>query len=251
MVVDLKSACYSLQRERINTQDKSSLHFIESLLDCNEIKPFSPKGNQSWIFIGRTDAEAEAPILWPPDAKNWLIGKDPDSGKGWRREEKMTDKGWDGWMASPTRCTWVWVSSRSWWWTRKPDVLQSQRVGHNWPDELNYTLMCITWPLASHFSFSKLFLQKDSRTAVCFQVIWSQRRTILAITKNDTELNEDNLSHIFHHSTSLEGVNLGFCLNISDWGLSRASHRSRKMCWMKVKQVQRKLSLVQRNWVRT
>ena len=63
---------------------------LESPLDCKEIKPVNPKGNQSWIFIGRTDAEAEAPILWPPDAKNWLIKKDPHAGKDWRQEEKGT-----------------------------------------------------------------------------------------------------------------------------------------------------------------
>ena len=63
---------------------------LESPLDSKEIQPFHPKGNQSWIFIGRTDAEAETPILWPPDAKNWLIGKDPDAGKDWRQEEKGT-----------------------------------------------------------------------------------------------------------------------------------------------------------------
>ena len=62
----------------------------ESPLDCKEIQPVHPKGNQSWIFIGRTDAEAEAPILWPPDVKNWLTGKDPDAGKDWRQEEKGT-----------------------------------------------------------------------------------------------------------------------------------------------------------------
>ena len=61
---------------------------LESSLDCKEIQPVNPKGNQSWIFIGRTDVEAETPILWPPDAKNWLIRKDPDAGKDWRREEK-------------------------------------------------------------------------------------------------------------------------------------------------------------------
>ena len=75
---------------------------LESSLECKEIQPVHPKGNQSWIFIGRTDAEAEAPILWPPDAKNWLIRKDPDAGKDWRQEEKGTT-GWDGWMASLTR----------------------------------------------------------------------------------------------------------------------------------------------------
>ena len=63
---------------------------LESALDCKEIQPLYPKGNQSWIFIGRTDVEAETPILWPPDAKNWLAGKDPDAGTDWRQEEKGT-----------------------------------------------------------------------------------------------------------------------------------------------------------------
>ena len=63
---------------------------LESPLDCKEIQPVHPKGNQSWILIGKTDAEAESPILWLPDAKNWLIGKDPDAGKDWRWEEKGT-----------------------------------------------------------------------------------------------------------------------------------------------------------------
>ena len=63
---------------------------LESLLDCKEIKPVHPKGNQPWIFIGRTDAEAEAPILWTPDVKSWLIGKDPDAGKDGGQEEKGT-----------------------------------------------------------------------------------------------------------------------------------------------------------------
>ena len=75
---------------------------LESPLDCKKIQPIHPKGNQSWIFIGRTDAEAEIPILWPPDTKNWLIWKDPDSGKDWRQEEKgMTEDevvGWHHWL---------------------------------------------------------------------------------------------------------------------------------------------------------
>ena len=62
----------------------------ESPLDCKKIHLVHPKGNQSWVFIGRTDAEAETPVLWPPDGKNWLIGKDPDAGKDWRRKEKGT-----------------------------------------------------------------------------------------------------------------------------------------------------------------
>ena len=113
---------------------------LENLLDCKENKPVHPKGNQSWIFNGRTDAEAETPILWPPDVKNWLTGKDPDDGKDWRGERGEGDnRGWDGWMASLTRWTWVWASSGSWWWTGKPGVLQStrsQRVGHDWATEL-------------------------------------------------------------------------------------------------------------------
>ena len=75
---------------------------LESPLDCMEIKPVHPKGNQSWIFIGRTDAEAEAPILWLPDVKSWLIRKDPDAGKDWRQEETgMTEDkmvGWHHWL---------------------------------------------------------------------------------------------------------------------------------------------------------
>ena len=66
------------------------LKTLESPLDCKEIKPVHPKGNQSWIFIGRTDAKAEAPLLWPPNAKTRLFGKDPDPGKDWRQEEKVT-----------------------------------------------------------------------------------------------------------------------------------------------------------------
>ena len=76
---------------------------LESPLDCKEIKPVHPKGNQSWIFIGRTDAEAEAPVIWPPDAKSQLIiRKDPDAGKDWRQEEKGTTEdemvGWHHWL---------------------------------------------------------------------------------------------------------------------------------------------------------
>ena len=75
---------------------------LESPLDCKEVKPVGPKGNQSWIFIGRTDAEAETPILWPPHAKSWLIEKDPDAGRDWGQEEKGTTEddmvGWHHWL---------------------------------------------------------------------------------------------------------------------------------------------------------
>ena len=78
------------------------LKTLESPLDCKEIQPVHPKGDQSWVFIGRADAEAEAPILWPPDVKSWLIRKDPDAGKDWRQEEKgMTEDKmfvWHHWL---------------------------------------------------------------------------------------------------------------------------------------------------------
>ena len=98
---------------------------LESPLDYKEIQPLHPKGNQFWIFIGRTDAEAVIPILWLPDVKNWLIWKDPDAGKDWRQEEKEMTDGWDCWMTSATWWTWVWASSGSWRWTGNPGMLQS------------------------------------------------------------------------------------------------------------------------------
>ena len=96
-------------------------------------------------------------ILWPPDERNWLVWKDPDARKlNWLNEGgEGNDRGWDGWMASPTWWTWVWVSSGSWWWTGKPGTLQSmrsQRVGHGWTTELNwwqlyfqFLILCRFW----------------------------------------------------------------------------------------------------------
>ena len=113
---------------------------LESPLDCKEIQPVHPQGDQSRVFIGRTDAEAETPILWPPDAKSWLTGKDPDAGS-LRAGGEGDDRGWDGWTASPTQWAWVWVDSGSWWWTGKPGVLWFvglQRVRHDWATELNW-----------------------------------------------------------------------------------------------------------------
>ena len=106
---------------------------LESSLECKEIQPVHPKGDQSWIFIGRTDVEAETPILQPPDAKSWLIWKDPDVGKieGGRR------RGWQRmrWLDGITNSMeWIWVNSESWWWTGRPGVLQSmvsQRIGQD------------------------------------------------------------------------------------------------------------------------
>ena len=114
---------------------------LESPLDCKEIQQVLPEGDQSWVFIGRTDVEAETPILWPPDAKSWPIWKDPDAGKDWRQEEK-DDRRWDGWMASPAQWTWVCVDSGSRWWTGRPGVLGSWGLKESdtaeWT-ELNWT----------------------------------------------------------------------------------------------------------------
>ena len=114
---------------------------LESPLDCKEIQPVLSEGDQPWVFLGRNDAKAETPVLWPPHVKSWLIGKDPDAWRDWGQEEKGT-RGWDGWMASLTWWPWVWVNSGSWWWTGRPVVLwfmESQRVRHDWGTELNWT----------------------------------------------------------------------------------------------------------------
>ena len=115
-------------------------------LDCKEIQPVHPKGDQSWVFIGRTDAEAETPVLRPLRVKSWLIGKDSDAGRDWGQEEKGTTQdemaGWHHGLDG----RWVWVNSGRWWWTERPGVwfMGSQRVGHNWATELNWTDTLIT-----------------------------------------------------------------------------------------------------------
>ena len=112
---------------------------LESPLACKEIQSVHSKVNQSWMFIGRTDAEAETPLLWPLGAKSWLIWKDPDAKKDWRQEEKgMTEDKVVGWHHRLNGR--VWVNSGSWWWTGRPVVLQSmgsQRAGHDWATDLN------------------------------------------------------------------------------------------------------------------
>ena len=122
---------------------------LESPLDCKEIKPVNPKGNQSWIFIRRTDAEAEALILWPPDVKSWLIHwKRPWCWERLRAREEGGNRGWDGWIVSLTQWTWVWTNSRRRWRTGKTGMLQSmgsQRVGCDWATEQG--LRCGVWDL--------------------------------------------------------------------------------------------------------
>ena len=124
---------------------------LESLLDCKDIQAVNPKGNQPWIFIGWTDAEAEVLILGLPDVKNWLIWKDPDAGKDWRWEKRMTKDKMVGWHQRLDRHEWV--SSRNWWWTGKHAVHQSigtQRFVHDWVTELN--LSQVNWAYESFFS---------------------------------------------------------------------------------------------------
>ena len=139
------------------------------------MKPLNPKGNQSWIFIGMTDIAAETPILWPPDAKNWLIGKDPDAaGKDSRQEEKGTT---EDEMASSTRWTWVWASSRSWWKSGKPGMSQSmgsQRVGHHWTTELKWLtdLKNKGWKLTLSLEYGTTTRFHGSLLTLFFGYIW-------------------------------------------------------------------------------
>ena len=111
------------------------------VLDCKEIQPVHSEGDQPWDFFRRNDAKAETPVLWPPHAKSshwkrlWCWEGLGAGGEG-------DDRGWDGWMSSLTQWTWVWVNSGSWWWTGRPGELRfmvSQRVGHDWATELNWT----------------------------------------------------------------------------------------------------------------
>ena len=113
---------------------------LESPLDCKEIQSVQPKGDQSWVFIGGIEVEAETPILWPSHAKSWHWKR----AWGWEGlgAGEGDDRGWDGWVASPTRWTWVWVNSGSWCRTGRPGVVRLtgwQRVGHDWATELNWT----------------------------------------------------------------------------------------------------------------
>ena len=111
---------------------------ISNTGNCKEIQPVHSEGDQPWDFFGGNDAKAETPVLWPPHAKSWLTGK-LWCWEGLGAGGEGDDRGWDGWMASLTRWTLVWMNSGSWWWTGRPGVLRfmgSQRVGHDWATEL-------------------------------------------------------------------------------------------------------------------
>ena len=133
---------------------------LESPFDCKEIQPVHPKGDQSWVFIGKTGVEAETPILWPPDKKSWLFWKDPDAGKDWRWEEKgTTEDEMVGWHHQFNRCEFgklrELVMDRDAW---RAAVHGSQRVWHDWVTELN--CLRIQW-LAAIFSHSFILLIKS------------------------------------------------------------------------------------------
>ena len=147
-----------------------------------EIQPVHPKGNQSWIFIGRTDAEAEALTLatWCKELTHlkrpWCLERLKARGEG-------DERGWDGWMTSLTQWTWVSASSGSWWWTGRPGLLQSmgfQRVRHNWATEVNRNYI---WRLWSHNLKSKPFDFYNLRGVIFSFLVFSLTYSIYHIMK--------------------------------------------------------------------
>ena len=127
---------------------------LESPLDSKEIQPVHPRGDQSWMFIGRTDVEAETPIHWPPDRKSWVIWKDPDAGKDWRWEEQGTTE--DEMIGCCHQLNgYEWVNSERLWWTARPGLLQSMG-SQSWTRLSNWSEL--NWESVS--SDVKLLLRK-------------------------------------------------------------------------------------------
>ena len=158
------------ERWRIDAFELWCWRILESPLDRKGIKAANPKENQSWIFIGRTDTEAETLATWWEELTHW---KRPWCWERLRAGGERDSRGWDGWVASLTQLTWVWARSGSWWWTGKPSMLQSmgsQRVGHDWTIELNWTegerFISLTsapiWGPASDSRFQKQSLDSSS-----------------------------------------------------------------------------------------
>ena len=174
---------------------------LESPLDCREIKSVNPKWNQPWTFIGRTDAKAESPILWPPDGQSQLIGKDPDAEKDWRQEEKGTT-GWYGWMASLTQRTWVWADSGRSWRIGRPGMLQSlgsQRVEQDLMTEqqqqgsfVHGILQAKNARVGSHSLLQEIFQPRDQTQVSCtasrFFTTWDTREAHQISEKCESKL---------------------------------------------------------------
>ena len=141
-----------------------------SLLDCKEIHLVHPKGNQSWIFIGRTDAEAGNSNTLATWCKELTHLKRPWHWERLKAGWEGDDRGWDGWMVSPTQWTWVGINSGSWPWTGRPGVLQSmrsQRVGHDWETELNWTEWDFSQQVGARQFYSSYYVQKTVNRRMC------------------------------------------------------------------------------------
>ena len=143
---------------------------LESPLDCKEIQPVHPQGNQFWIFIGRTDAEAETAIFWPPNVKNWLLGKDPDAGKDWRREEKgITEDemvGWHHWLdGHEFEQLQELVMDRECWHAAVHGVTKSWTWLSNWTDWKNSYIKVkfinVQWQISGVIIYMKIHLWID------------------------------------------------------------------------------------------
>ena len=188
---------------------------LGSPLDCKEIQPVHPKGYQSWVFIGRTDAEAETPILlaiWCEEVTHW---KRPWCWEGLVAGGEGDDRGWDGWMASPTWWTWAWVSSGSWWWTGRPGVLQS--MGSQSRTRLSNWTACLP-----SRSLRPALLMVVSRNTVSISLKTQMRKRFSLHTLIP--------SVSFYSSfTSLKVT----CLHVlSSWYLHVMSHLIFKMCFL-------------------
>ena len=144
---------------------------LESPWDSKVIKQVNSIGNQSWIFIGRTDAEVEPPTLWPPDEKIWFTGKYLMQGKtegkkrsGWQRIRQI---------ASPTQWTWVWVNSRCWWWTGRPGVLQSMGLqSRTRPSD--WTELIFTYDIIHSFSIASILIYPGTNCSCYLLTYWQQ-----------------------------------------------------------------------------
>ena len=186
---------------------------LESPLDCKEIQPVHPKGDQSWEFIGGTNVEAVTPILLATWCEELTHLKRPWFWERLRAGGEGDDRGWDGWMASRTQRTWVLVDSGSWWWTGRPGVLQFmglQRVGHNWVTELN---ICIC-PLTQQSHFQKFILrsywQKYEKT--CTRLLMT---ALFEITEGQTQFSHLSVETSWIHTVHSHG---GVRCTTTSWG---------------------------------